>query len=132
MLSTLYPNESENYSNQEPTEQSVGVTRNPNISVTAKKGNHAVLQSSYAFVDVTVNVWIEVDDDTQRQGLDAIYGAIAAILDNPTLHQVINGYPANSSQFLCEGSLNRDGSRNANEARYERTYSLQLICIAKY
>ena len=130
-LAATMPRHSEYYDDSEPSEEEQGNLKNPNLSVQCSKTGVAVIQTVYFKVDCEIHLWIEADEETEKQGIDGLFHQIESIFDDPFLHQTIMQDRINRAVMDCEFSRNKSTQRNAGTGRYERIYKMELIAAAK-
>lgn len=131
VLRALRPRHSEFTGDREPTSQTPGNLQNPNLSVKCSKGNIAIPQSCYFNIDAEVALYMIVDEQTSREGIDAMYHAIESLFDDPALHLTLNANSINNTKFICEGTRGRKDIRTIQTGTFQRAYGMQLICVAK-
>ena len=139
-LAALLPRGSEYFGDVEPTAEQPGNLQNAHLTVRCVKDGTAFPQGAativngiatpvaiYYNVNAEIILWMEVDEQTQKEGIDSLFHWIELTFDNAALHYAINA--AAQGLFRCEGTRQRKSARSEQTGRYVRGYAVQCICI---
>lgn len=130
-LAAVMPRHSEYYADVEPAEGKDGNLQNPNLSVKCSKNGAYVQQTEFFKVAVEIPLWIDSDEQSDKQGIDDLFHQVESVMDQINLAQVIMLNPIFTALMDVEYFRERVTRRSEGDGRYERTYACEAIAAAK-